>query len=96
MGFVAHMPDPTPCTAARRCSSTGIVCEADDRACQSDATSRGLEITCERAEPHGYLYCPPGASARDATAVWILLAVAVAIAIFGGAAAYVVFRKGRA
>jgi hypothetical protein len=85
--------DLTPCTIERRCSSSGKLCGAEDRACQSDATSRGLEITCERADPPAYLYCPPGAEQRDASVVWILLLVAFAIAIVGGAIAYFVFRK---
>ncbi|MBX3208552.1 MAG: hypothetical protein KF764_26200 [Labilithrix sp.] len=87
------MPDPSPCTVARKCSSTGRLCGTEDRACQSEAIASGLEVTCERVEPRGYVYCPPGAQQRDSGVVWVLLAVAIAIAAFGGVAAYLLFRK---
>jgi len=85
--------DPSPCTLERKCSSTGKACAVEDRACQSDAVASGLEVTCERASPRGFVYCPPGAEQRDSGVVWILLAVAVAIAAFGGLAAYFLLRK---
>ncbi|HVH41683.1 MAG TPA: hypothetical protein VM925_05050 [Labilithrix sp.] len=87
--------DPAPCTVERKCSSAGKACDAEDRGCQSDAIARGLEITCERAEPRSYVYCPPGAEPRDSSVVWILLAVALAIAAFGSIGAYFLFRKRR-
>jgi hypothetical protein len=83
-----------PCSVERRCSSTGITCAADDRACQDTAIGRGLEITCERGEPASYVYCPPAGQQRDSGVVWILLLVAVLIAAFGSLVAYLVFRKG--
>lgn len=89
------MSDPTPCTVERRCSSAGKLCSAEDRECQSAAVAGGLEITCERSEPSAYLYCPPGASSRDGSVVWLLLAVALAIAIGGSIAAYFLLRGDR-
>jgi hypothetical protein len=90
--------DNPNCTVERRCSSTGVRCGADDRACQSAAVARGLEISCERtssvaAESPSYVYCPPGAAQRDSAVVWILLVVACAIAGVGGLTALVVFRR---
>lgn len=87
------MTDTSHCSVERRCSSTGRMCGADDRACQSQAIAKGLEITCERAEPRGYVYCPPGAQQRDSGVVWILLAVALAIAVIGGIGSLLLFRK---
>lgn len=87
------MRDTAPCRVERKCSAAGRACGVEDRACQDDAVARGLEIVCERPEPRGYVYCPPGAEQRDSSVVWILLAVAVAIAAVGGVLSYVVFRK---
>lgn len=87
--------DRTPCTVERRCSSVGKLCSEEDRSCQSDAVASGLEISCELSDPHAYLYCPPGASSRDASAVWLLLTVALAIAVGGGVAAYFLLRGER-
>jgi len=83
------------CTVERKCSSTGKLCSSEDRACQSQATASGLEITCEQqhVEPRNYVYCPPGAEQRDSSVVWILLVVAVLVAMIGGALSFVVLRK---
>jgi len=81
------------CTVELKCSSAGRACAVDDRACQSDAIARGLEITCERLDPRGYVYCPPGGEARDSRVVWILLAIACFVALVGGAVSIFVFRK---
>jgi hypothetical protein len=81
------------CSVERKCSSTGAACGVDDRACQSDAISKGLEITCERAEPPGYVYCPPGGQQRDSGFVWILLLVAIGVAAVGGVVAVLIFRR---
>ena len=81
------------CTVERKCSAAGKACGADDRACQNQATSDGLEITCERGDPHQYVYCPPGGSQRDSGFVWVLLLVAVAVAIVGGIVAVMIFRR---
>jgi hypothetical protein len=85
--------DPSPCTVERKCSSTGKLCSAEDRACQSEAVASGLEVTCERVEPRGYVYCPPGGEQRDSGIVWLLLAVALAIAAVGGVVSFIVLRK---
>lgn len=81
------------CTVERKCSSEGRVCGIDDRACQSEAVARGLEVTCERLEPRGYVYCPPGGQQRDSSIVWILLLVAIAVAAVGGIASVLIFRR---
>lgn len=81
------------CSVERKCSSTGRLCAADDRACQSAAVADQLEIICERGDPAVYVYCPPGAEQRDGPVVWILLGVAVLIAAFGGIGAWLVFRR---
>ena len=85
--------DPSPCTVERKCSSLGKACATDDRVCQSEAIASGLEVTCERVEPRGYVYCPPGAEQRDSGVVWLLLAVALAIAAVGGVLAFLLLRK---
>lgn len=81
------------CTVERKCSSAGRACRVDDRTCQSDAVARGLEVTCERADPAGYVYCPPGGAQRDSGIVWVLLAVAIGIAAVGGILSYLILRK---
>jgi hypothetical protein len=85
--------DSSPCTVERKCSSNGKACAVEDRACQSEAIAQGLEVTCERVEPRGYVYCPPGAEQRDSGVVWILLAVAVAVAAAGTVLSYFLLRK---
>jgi hypothetical protein len=85
--------DPSPCTVERKCSSTGMLCSVEDRACQSDAVAKGLEVTCERVEPRGFVYCPPGAEQRDSGVVWILLAFAIAVAAIGSLLSYLIIRK---
>lgn len=81
------------CSVERKCSSAGLACGVDDRACQSEAISKGLEITCERTEPRGYVYCPPGGQQRDSGFVWILLLVAIGVAAVGGIVAVMIFRR---
>ncbi len=85
--------DPSPCTVERKCSSTGRACAVEDRACQSEAVASGLEVTCERVEPRGYVYCPPGGQQRDSSAVWILLAFAMAVAVVGSVVSWLLIRK---
>lgn len=85
--------DPSPCTVERKCSSTGKACAVEDRVCQNEAIASGLEVTCERVEPRGYVYCPAGGEQRDSGVVWLLLAAALAIAVFGSAVAWALLRK---
>jgi hypothetical protein len=86
--------DPSEgCSLELKCSSVGIICKSDDRACQGRAVERGLEVLCERTEQHEYLYCPPGGQQRDSNIVWLLLAVAVFVAACGGVIGYFVLRK---
>jgi hypothetical protein len=86
-------PSRSPCTRERRCSSAGIVCGVEDRDCQSGAIARGLEIACETVDPHTYLYCPPGAEQRDSPVVWLLLGVAVFVAMVGVTIGWLVFGR---
>jgi hypothetical protein len=88
------MPESN-CTVERKCSSTGKLCSSEDRACQDKAIADGLEITCEQRQvtPYNYVYCPPGAQQRDSSIVWILLTVAVLVALIGGVFSFVVLRK---
>lgn len=81
------------CTVERACSSNGLACGVDDRACQSEAIQQGLEVACERVEPRGYVYCPPGGQQRDSGFVWILLLIAIGVAAVGGIVAVVIFRR---
>jgi hypothetical protein len=85
--------DTSPCSIERRCSSTGRLCARDSRSCQDEAIASGLEITCERNDGSEYVYCPPGASQRDSGVVWLLLVVAMAIALIGGAVSWRLFRQ---
>ena len=84
-----------PCSVIRNCSSTGVACELDDRACAEKARERSLEVKCEQPCAKGtrLVYCPPDTGRSDSKIVWILLALAVGLASFGSAVAWVVFRK---
>ena len=84
------------CTVERKCSSLGRACGVDDRACQSEGIRKELEITCERSDPHEFVYCPPGGQQRDSGFVWILLLVAISVAAVGGVIAIVIFRRATA
>jgi hypothetical protein len=96
---MAGAPEPASqteyaCTVVRRCSSTGVSCDEGDRACRDQARDQGLEIICER--PGGFVYCPPNTGrGGDNRTVWLLLGVALAIAVGGSTAAWVVFKKPR-
>jgi hypothetical protein len=85
--------ETSPCTVERKCSSTGKTCAVLDRTCQSEAIASGLEVTCERVEPRGYVYCPPGGQQRDSSVVWILLVFAIAVAVVGSVLFYLQIRK---
>jgi hypothetical protein len=85
--------DRAACSVIRKCSSTGKDCAVDDRACQDDAVAHGLEVICERPDPRAFVYCPPGAEQRDSAVVWILLAVAAAVAIVGALVSVTVLRR---
>lgn len=70
------------CSVRDKCGPTGMECRADDRDCQSAAIQDGLEIVCD--DRGTYVYCPSGTEQRDSRIVWLLLAVAVLIAVAGG------------
>ena len=80
------------CTVTRRCSSTGLACRPDDRACTNEASSRGLQVICEDAQKT-MIFCPPDTARSDSNIVWILLAAAFVLAIGGSTIAWVVLRK---
>ena len=82
-----------PCSIIRNCSSTGIACRPDDRVCADEARTKNLEVKCEQECSDGrrLVYCPPDTGrADDSRIVWILLVVAVVIAVAGGAVAWLV------
>ena len=83
------------CTVLRKCSSAGKECLSDDRDCQSAAVHEGLEVTCERAADRTIVYCPPGAQQRDSGVVWLLLGLALFIAIGGSLAFWRFFLRRR-
>ena len=89
--------DDLTCSVYRNCSSTGVVCDPEDRACASEAQSKNLEVKCEQTCTTGkrFVYCPPDTGRSDSSFVWVLLVLAVAIAIIGGTMAWVVLRKTR-
>ena len=80
------------CTVVRRCSSTGLACRPDDRACTNDASNKGLQVICEDAQKT-MVFCPPDTARSDSNIVWILLAAAFFLAICGCTVAWVVLRK---
>lgn len=84
-----------PCSVIRNCSSTGIACETDDRECAERARVQSLEVKCEQhcARTTRLVYCPPDTGRSDSKVVWILLALAVVLAVVGSAVAWVVLRK---
>ena len=74
------------CSVERRCTGHGFTCASLDRGCVERARQDGLEVACERPADEGgtlFVYCPSGQVARDSSVVWILLAVAIGIAIVG-------------
>lgn len=81
------------CSVRDKCGPTGKECRADDRECQSAAVKDGLEILCEDRDAQTYVYCPAGTQARDSSVVWILLVVAVAIAVVGAGILALALRK---
>jgi len=83
------------CSVNRNCSSTGLLCDPADRACTSDATSKGLEVKCEQLCESGkrFVYCPPDTGRSDSSFIWILLALAGLLAVGGTGVAWTVLRK---
>lgn len=84
------------CSVAFNCSSTGLACDPDDRACADEARSRALEVKCEQTCDTGkrFIYCPSDTGrSDDSRYVWILLALAGAFAAGGMTIAYFVLRK---
>jgi hypothetical protein len=75
------------------CSSTGLACAESNRACRDEARQRGLEIICE-APDGSFVYCPTlTGRGGDTNALWILLALAIAIAIGGSSIAWLALRR---
>ncbi len=89
-----------PCSVNRNCSSTGMVCLPEDRDCVNRAREKELEVKCEqRCSLPGnggfaqLVYCPADAGRSDSKIVWVLLSLAVLLAVAGGAVAWRVLRK---
>ena len=84
-----------PCSVMRNCSSTGLACELGDRVCAEKAREQSLEVKCEQqcTKSTRLVYCPPDTGRSDSKIVWILLSLAVVLASFGSAVAWVVLRK---
>ena len=94
----AHASPPTceqNCSINRNCSSTGVICEPDDRDCTGGATAKGLEVKCEQSCDSGkkFVYCPPDTGRSDSGFVWVLLALAGLLAVGGSGLAWVVLKK---
>jgi len=72
-----------------------MACEPSDRACTEVARSKDLEVRCEQTCEGGpqLVYCPPDTGRADSQVVWILLAVAILLAVGGSALFYFVLRK---
>ena len=72
-----------------------MACEPSDRACTEVARSKDLEVRCEQTCEGGaqLVYCPPDTARADSGIVWILLAVAILLAVGGSALFYFVLRK---
>lgn len=83
------------CSVNRNCSSTGIACAPDDRACIDRARTSNLEVKCEQTcdDAVRFIYCPPDTGRSDSSYVWILLVLASVLAVGGTAVAWMVLRK---
>jgi hypothetical protein len=83
------------CSVNRNCSSTGVVCLPDDRACADRARSSNLEVKCEQQCDSGvrFVYCPPDTGRSDSKYVWVFLAFAIGLAAVGAPLAWLVLRK---
>ncbi len=85
-----------PCSVIRVCSSSGMACDPTDRACNELARSKALEVKCEQActpGPARFVYCPADTGRADSGIVWLFLAVALLLAVGGGALFWIVLRK---
>jgi hypothetical protein len=87
--------DELPCSVNRNCSSTGVACRPDERECNNEARARGLEIKCEQRCSDGarLVHCPADTGRSESRVVWILLSLAVVLAVGGTTLAWVVLRK---
>lgn len=87
-----------PCSVNRNCSSTGVACDPDDRACTGKAREDNLEVKCEQqcTARRRLVYCPPDTGRSDSKIVWILLSVAVTLAFGGSGLLWLVLRKKKA
>lgn len=87
-----------PCSVNRNCSSTGVACDPDDRACTEKARAANLEVKCEQqcTSARRLVYCPSDTGRSDSKIVWILLSFAVLLAFGGSTVLWVVLRKKKA
>jgi hypothetical protein len=93
--FAAPDCPELPCSVMRNCSSTGVACEPADRACAESARGRDLEVKCEQQCSDGQrlIYCPPDTGRSDSRVVWMLLSLAVVLAVAGSSVLWLVMRK---
>jgi len=85
-----------PCSVVRKCSATGLACLSGDQKCEAEASSRGLQVVCDNVlgpDQKQFVWCPPVTEARDSKIVWVLLSVALALAIGGGVVVWSVLKK---
>lgn len=84
-----------PCSINRNCSSTGMACKPDDRTCTEEARSKDLEVKCEQqcSDARRLIYCPPDTGRSDSKIVWVLLSMAVVLAVGGSTLLWIVLRK---
>lgn len=84
------------CSVVRKCSATGLACMSGDRKCEEEASARGLQVVCDNVlgpDQKQFVWCPPVTEQRDSKIVWVLLSVAVALAVGGGVVAWSVLKK---
>lgn len=92
----AHDSIDEPCSVIRKCSSTGLDCASTDRSCMDQAVTRGLQVVCERPDEEAtkrFVYCPEGQTGQDSRYVWLLLVMALSLALGGSALAYAILKK---
>jgi hypothetical protein len=72
-----------------------VACGTDDRKCADEARTKSLEIKCEQKCSDGIrlVYCPADTGRSDSKIVWILLSIAVVLAVTGTSVAWLARRK---
>lgn len=72
-----------------------MACDGGDRSCAEQARSKDLEVKCEQRCASGprLVYCPPDTGRSDSKVVWILMTLAVTLAVGGSILAWLVLKK---